>query len=116
MEDHNLADSSGEDAFQNGKKALALEVDPGPDVADDLDARPIGFEEADLPREVFCLVFGADSGVRERLLFLESSTSIGLGLAGSSTTEKAVDILGAVEVLASRHRPVTNKGAVGPGS
>jgi hypothetical protein len=58
MEDHNFADTAGEDSFQKGEQAFALEVDARSDVLDDFDTRSVGLEEVDLSLEVLFLVVG----------------------------------------------------------
>jgi len=65
MEDHKVGDSAAADAFQKGEQTLAVEVDAGGDVTDDLDTGADGKDEVDLSLQVRLLVIGGDPGVSD---------------------------------------------------
>jgi hypothetical protein len=60
-----LADSACADAFQNGRKTFAVEVEPAGNVADKLGAGVVAAEIVALTLEVTRLLGGGDTGVEK---------------------------------------------------
>lgn len=90
---HNLVDSSLEDAFQKGLQSSALEVEARPDVAEDAVEGVAPLEVLDLPLEVFLLVRGADAGVDD--FFLLGALIVAV------VAEELEDVVSEVQALAS---------------
>lgn len=90
VHDHNLCDQSCEYAFQKGLQAMAIEVDSGADVLEELVSRVRFLEVLDLAFEVSALLVTADPCVY-----------IGT-LPGRLLSEETQDTIDAIHSLASR--------------
>lgn len=95
VHNHDALDLSRVHSFQKGREPATLPVEAAADVLDDLPSGVLGEEVKDLAVEVLALVLGADAGV-------EDGGSGRRRFLGRAAGEELGEIVGVVEVLASR--------------